>query len=221
MKVLLSFDSLIVLFLISCTSIDKKNIQGLWQLEEVEVDGIDRTVGPVFIDLKPNGSFAASQLSGDLVGTYSFHSPLLELHSTDRSRFNTTWILKYFKEYFVITGREEGFRNIKLQFRKIDKIPSFEEFEDRIVGNWELYKIRRKGEVERLYDTWFSIHKDGAYSLTNKEGNGEKGHAIINARHHKIIFEPDDTAWNAWFYGQELRLTNEKMRIQYSLRKSE
>jgi hypothetical protein len=46
-----------------------------------------------------------------------------------------------------------------------------------------------------------------------------EGKVIINTRHRKMIFEQDSIIWNAWFYGNELRIINPITRIEYSLRK--
>jgi hypothetical protein len=55
--------------------------------------------------------------------------------------------------------------------------------------------------------------------MEDQNGLLEKGRVIINARHRKLIFEHDQTQWAMWFYGDELRLTNEQMGLQYSLRR--
>lgn len=207
------------LLLTGCDSYTEKDIEGLWQLEVVEIDAMKRPVGPTFLEIKANQSFAVSRVTGDLAGVYRLRSDNLSLYSHDRQWFNTTWSLYCYRDILDLNGRDQHNRYAKLRFRKITKIPDFQEFEDKLVGNWQLYKIKKDGEIERQSATWFRIDARGNYSIADGENIIENGLAIINPRHRKLFFENDGTEWSAWFYGEELRLTDDKREVEYSLRK--
>lgn len=209
----------LAIVLLSCDNTTTEDVAGLWQLEAIDIDGYVKEVKPVFIDLKEDNRFAVSQITGDLVGIYSLEDQLLQLKSNDRKWFNTSWKLEYFQDHFILHGKKTPYKTTHLRFKKIDKIPRFDGFANEITGKWQLYKIRRKNEIESVSGTWFNISEDGSYHISGNEGVLEYGRAIINTRHHKIIFEHDETIWDAWFYGRELRLENQQVGIQYSLRK--
>lgn len=212
---LLIFCSLIL----GCKSITSEDLAGLWQLEMINIDGTDRPVAPVFMDIRKDNRFAVSQVSGDQIGFYSLSHQLLELKSRDKKWFNTSWSLRYFKDHIILHGKETPYRTTHLRFRRIDKIPTFEEFETSVIGKWKLYKIREGEKIKRLSNTWFNINENGQYVITQSENQLESGTVVINTRHRKIIFVQDEITWNAWFYGEELRLENDRIGIQYSLKK--
>lgn len=207
--------------LTGCSSYTRQDIEGLWQLEVVEIDAMKKVAGPIFMEINPNRSFAISRETGDLAGVYRLSSRQLSFYSQDQKWFNTTWSLYLYKDLLHLKGRDEKNRYARLRFRKIDKIPDFKEFENKILGKWQLYKIRKAGEVENITNTWFIIDGEGNYLIEDASGHREEGRAFINARHKKIVFEKDSVQWAAWFYGKELRLNNEKLGIEYSLRKKE
>ena len=208
----------LLLNVVACQQVTRNELAGLWELEHLEVDAVPRPVQPIFLEVNTNGSFAISRVSGDQVGMYRFDAPVIKFRSEDRSWFNTSWKIKYFTEFIILRGVEEGYRGTLLRFRRIEAIPDFAEFEARVVGKWHLYKIRKKGEVEKVSAS-FELDRDGKYRMEDQEGLLEKGRVVINTRHRKLIFEHDQTQWEIWFYGDELRLTNEQMGLQYSLRR--
>lgn len=213
------FVPMIFAILIACDS-DNKNIQGLWQLEEVTMDVIENPHEPTFIQINANKSFSISRRSGDLSGIYSIRSREIEMNSTDKDWFNNTWTFLRFEDRLTLKGKDFIYRNIKLKFKKIDKIPDFQEFENKIIGKWLLYKIKNKNTIEKLSNTWFIIDENKNYSIVDDEGPIETGSVDIDTRHKKIIFKNKGVTWNAWFYGEELRLNNKNLSVQYSLRKA-
>ncbi|MTI33237.1 hypothetical protein [Xanthovirga aplysinae] len=211
----------IILFQTTCNPFSKKDIEGLWQLEEAKIDGIIRTYGAIFLQINADNSFAVSRVTGDFGGLYSLRSNKLEMNSNDQLWFNKSWKVNYFEDYLFLKGIEFGNKTTKLEFRKIDEIPDFQDFENKIVGNWQLYQTIKEGNIEKVFNTWFHIDGEGQYLIVDKNGLLEKGRVIINTRHKKVIFENDEMAWKAWFYGKELRLNHERLGIQYCLRKNE
>ena len=118
----------------------------------------------------------------------------------------------------VLTGLEYGYRTTELRFKKVDKISSFEEFENKLNGKWELYKVSEKGYEKKITNTHFLIYED-QYSITENESVIEEGIVSIDARHEKIIFRNTITQWKARFVWDELRLENDEMQLVYRLRK--
>ncbi|WP_416865679.1 MAG: hypothetical protein ACMVP2_25555 [Imperialibacter sp.] len=198
-----------------------QDIEGLWQLETYEQDALAKSFSPVFLEINDNRSFAVSRVKGDLSGVYKLQSDKLAMYSTDVEWFNSTWSVFRYKDLLKLKGKDDRARNVTLSFTRISEVPGFEEFERTIVGEWELYKIRNRNKVERLQQTVFSIDESGNYSIVAAGDIQESGVAVINTRHRKIIFENDQTEWKAWLYGRELRLTNEKTGVEYSLRRGE
>lgn len=194
-------------------------LEGIWSLQEVNVDGLDKIFNPTFIEIQTVNRFAVSRTSGDFVGLYKLDSKRLALHSDDLDWFNTNWEVRRLPNGIGFHGLEYGYRTTELQFRKVKEIPDFQTFENSIVGRWEIYKIRNGSEIQNLADTWFTLDNQKNYSITSGETMLEKGKAVVDARHRKILFENDETSWRAWFYGKELRLDNKKMDIQYRLKK--
>ncbi|WP_421894782.1 hypothetical protein [Marinoscillum sp.] len=202
----------------ACQQVTRNELSGLWELEHLEVDAVPRSANPTFIEINANNSFAVSRVSGDQVGMYHFDAPVIKFRSEDRSWFNTRWKIKYFREFIILRGLEDGYRGTQLRFKRIEVIPDFAEFEERVVGKWHLYKIRKNGDVEKVSAS-FQLDREGNYSMEDQNGLLERGRVVINTRHRKLIFEHDQTQWEIWFYGDELRLTNELMGLQYSLRR--
>lgn len=170
-----------------------------------------------FLKINDNNSFAVSRTSGDLSGIYFIKSDRIRMNSHDRQWFDQDWIVDRFQEYLIL--RAIGPRKTYLKFKKIDEIPSFEEFESEIIGRWQLYKVRSTEGIEKLSNTWFDINPNGEYTISDLDGLLIQGKAVVNTRHRKLIFEQDSTIWDAWFYGKELRIDNPETGIQYSLRK--
>ena len=124
----------IMLGIVACQQVTTKELAGLWELEHLEVDAVPRSANPTFLEINTNSSFAVSRVSGDQVGMYHFDSPLIRFRSEDRSWFNSQWKIKYFKEFIILRGVEEGYRGTQLRFKRIEAIPDFAEFEERVEG---------------------------------------------------------------------------------------
>lgn len=213
------FIILLTIIFFSTCSYEQPDITGLWKLVKVEKDGFIKEAGTTYVEIRPNSSFAVSRTSGDIVGVYKLNANKLELHSRDNTWFNTYWEVNHDHDILKWRGLEFGFGNVFLEFHKVDEIPQFSDFRNAVTGKWQLYKTRTKKGVRHVSETWFIIGEDDKYQIVAKDEILEEGRAIINPRHQKIIFENDQISWNAWFYGKELRLENQKLRLQYSLRK--
>ncbi len=215
----LLFNCVLLVLSISCQTLEKSELKGIWSLREVNIDGLDRTFEPTFIEMQPDDRFALSTTSGDFVGIYGLNDSKLVLKSNDERWFNTNWKIKKVENSLRLSGLDTPHKTTHLRFVKIKSIPDFQSFENDLVGRWELYKIRTKGNVERLNDTWFTLNSKKTYTITKSDSLVEEGHVTVDTRHKKIIFENDETSWRIWYFGTELRLENEKMDVQYSLRK--
>jgi len=219
---------LLVAMATSCSPSHEEPLEGLWELESVMIDAMEKPMVPTFIEIKDNSSFALSRTSGDIVGVYKLNDKNVRFVSHDKqlyphrstSWFNTEWSVYYHNGHMELRGVAADHKYTKLHWKRIDQIPDFQEFEDNIVGKWELYKIRKNNEVIAQSNLSFYIDANGNYALEDPSGKfHEKGRAVIDTRHKKITFESDQTLWNVWLYGRELRLDNEKLGIQYSLRR--
>lgn len=206
-----------LLLCLGCSDISVEDIEGLWQLEEVQVDKMLMITGNTFLEIKDNNSFAVSRTSGDLSGIYFVKNDRIRMNSTDKQWFNRDWVVDHYMDYLILSAI--GPRKIHLKFKKISKIPRFEEFESDVFGKWDLYKVRSEDGIEKLSNTWFDIDKSGRYAISNADGLLSNGKVVINTRHRTLIFEEDSTIWNIWFYGRELRIENPETDVQYSLRK--
>lgn len=202
----------------SCSHVARSELEGLWQLERVEVDGWERKTELTLLKMEHNSSFAISRASGDFTGIYHLRSGVLRFISEDDRWYAMDWRVSVLHDRLRLRGIPYGYGNTYLTFRRLREVPDFSAFENRVSGKWQLYKIRKKGEVERLSDTWFYIDTSGHYRIKRPEGV-EQGKATIDSRHQKIIFVGQDIQWKAWFYGEELRLTHATLGLEYSLRK--
>ncbi|MDW3191686.1 MAG: hypothetical protein R8G66_04955 [Cytophagales bacterium] len=227
--------SLMLLLGIAClmgcrSTVETEKLQGLWELEVFEVDGVEEPHSPYFLQMNPDGSFAVAKRTGDVRGFYDINGSQILFKSTDVVWFNKQWALEILREKIRLTGKgyygktpyysgyRQGFLNTRLTFTPVESIPSFQAFEDAIQGRWELYKIREKGDSEQLTDTWMKI-ENGEYAIAGPD-HYESGAATINTRYRKVYFQGHNTAWDAWFFGEELRLSNNAMELIYNLRKS-
>ena len=172
----------------------------------------------IYLQFDQGGSFRLSQKQGDIIGFYELDGTKLQLSSADDRWFNTNWDAFTKENTMVLTGLEYGYRTTELRFKKVDKISSFEEFENKLNGKWELYKVSEKGNEKKIANTHFLIHED-QYSITENESVIEEGIVSIDARHEKIIFRNTITQWKARFVWDELRLENDEMQLVYRLRK--
>lgn len=222
---------LIISLFVSGCNVDSASdgLQGLWELEVWEVDGVVRNHSPYFLQMNPDGSFALAKRSGDVRGFYDITDNQILFRSKDKTWFNRQWQLEIHREKIRLTGRGDygrkpyyhggvqGELNSRLTFKPVESIPDFQAFEDAMSGKWELYKIRKKGDPEKLADTWMLI-ENGEYTISGPD-HFESGVATINTRYRKIYFEGYDTSWDVWFFGEELRLSNQPMKMTYSLRR--
>jgi len=188
-------------------------------LEYLSVDGYIKPVPPVFIDFSQGNSIAISRTSGDILGFFRVDSETITFKSNDPSWFNSKWKIAILQGELWLRGKDIPYRTTELRFKRIEEIPSFEEIEARIIGDWEIYKVREKGELQTLQNTTFSIDARGLYVIKSNDNVMESGKAAIDTRHLKMIFLDDETSWNIWFYGDEMRLESQYRQIQYSLRK--
>ena len=206
-----------------------EGLQGLWELETLEVDGVIEGHTPYFLQMNPDGSFAVAKRSGDVRGFYDIKGSQILFNSADRIWFDKQWTLEILREKIRLTGKgdygktpyyhgyRQGLLNTRLTFAPVGSIPDFQSFEDAMMGKWELYKIRKKGESEKIVDTWMLI-ENGEYAIAGPD-HFESGTATINTRYRKIYFEGYHTSWDAWFFGEELRLSNKGMNLIYCLRR--
>ena len=204
-------------------------LQGLWELETLEIDGVKEHHAPYYLQMNGDGSFALAKRSGDLRGFFSLKGNQVKFSSADTQWFNRQWTFEVLRDKIRLTGKGDyggspsldlgpvGVLNSRLTFVPVKRVPDFQSFEDALLGKWELYRIRKSGRSEKLKDTWLALRK-GAYALQGPD-HFESGGASINTRYRKVFFEGQETAWNAWFFGDELRLSNASMGMEYSLRK--
>lgn len=210
-----------VIFLLfcSCVNIDHQKIVGLWELQEVTVDVIPKEVQATYLKINADQSFAIARRSGDISGIYTFGPKSIAFVSEDVRWFNTKWKMSYIDGNLILTGVAFKYRGTKLRFQQVTNVPDFQEFENKLIGDWQIYSTQQNDNWQPLKDTWFRIDENGNYAILDSSGLLEQGQVAINTRHKKIIFESDSTIWNAWFYGPELRLDNTEFGLHYSLRR--
>lgn len=202
-----------------CGESENADLQGLWQLEKINIDGYERPLSRGFVEFKDDGSFAVSQVDGDFLGTYTIRDKTTQLVSNTTSWFNTSWTFFTLDGQLHLRGTELGFRNTKLTFRKVNQVPAFDDFETRLMGVWNLYKIYQDDQIKVQRNTQMTFDDGSSYSIKEDSIEQEAGLVIIDTRHQKISFEHHETAWRAWFYGDELRLSNDQMGLRYCLRR--
>lgn len=200
---------------------EREDLYGLWELKEVNVDALDRTFQPTLLMIKPNWTYSVSMVSGDFSGIYQLSRNQVRFDAAAHPWFTTSWHIEYFPDHIKLRGTEYGYRGTMLRLEKLEKVPDYHSFEEKVLGAWELYKVRTKDSTSLLSNTTFSIGEEGAYSIVQGDVVLDRGPAIVNTRHHKIVFVRDSLQWDVWFYGREMRLENEKIGTQYSLRKFE
>ena len=66
---------ILALTVFGCSDITVNDIEGLWHLEEVEVDKMPMSIGNTFLEINDNNSFAVSRTSGDLSGEFPGEFP--------------------------------------------------------------------------------------------------------------------------------------------------
>ncbi|WP_422362038.1 hypothetical protein [Reichenbachiella sp.] len=210
----------LALVVLSCQSLQKEDLVGLWELERALMDKNPVSDESTYLQIHPNGSYAVSRTSGDLSGVYVLGETKIHFQGADpKSWFNSDWKAKRVEDHLLLAGRDEINRRIELKFVQVDEIPSFGEFEERVIGKWEMFLMMKDGIPEKMPKTFMTIDEKGNYTISDTTGVMDYGKTAINTRHHKVIFERDETLWDVWFWGRELRLQNKEMGIQYHLRK--
>lgn len=204
-----------MLFL-SCSEDPK--IEGLWELQKVDIDMIPKRFKPTYLKIEHGGSFYVSKEEGDLTGLYRLENSLLSLSSEDERWFNRSWKVFAKEDELVLNDVRNGYRGAQLRFKKIEKFPDFEEFLQTLTGSWELYKMKEKGQTKTVANTFFII-ADENYIIKEDEKILEEGKVLIDARHQKMTFENAEMTWDARFVWDELRLENDQIGLTYRLRK--
>lgn len=217
-KILLFF---LTLLLIDCSSVDPNEAVGLWKLEKSTLDAFEQPVASLFLQINSNNSFSVSRQKGDLTGLFEISQSHVTFHSQDKAWFNQQWKFKSIGDHLILQEHSYPLRGRRLSFRKVEKLPRFDAFAKQIWGEWELFKIRANSTISTSSQLTFHIDKSGNYSIYDDKVLQESGSVEVDARHHKITFQNDKTTWNAWFFGRELRLQNDLLGIQYSLRRPE
>lgn len=217
----------------SCSSLNEENLHGLWILEEVSVDELEKSHSSEYIEFKRDHIFSLTTQKKDLFGFYKLSGNSLNFQSENNKWYNDTWNCSIIDEDVMILKGKGNYAklnayagdmtrlNTRLIFRKVQKIASGEDFVKRITGRWDLYQIRDRGEnLPDKLELEFIIDDQGNYRIVENSQTLEQGLASINARHHKIIFEGEKEAWKVWFFGNEMRMDHPAMGRQYRLRRS-
>ncbi len=148
-----------VLFCSSCHQPKEKELVGLYQLTELNVDGMNRPIGPELLDLKSDGTFAISRVTGDHVGFYQLKGTKIKFVSEAGDRFNARWQLQLVQTRLQLQGLDEGYTVTRMTFDPIKKVPRFDDFEDQVIGRWQIYKSRQLNKVQRVEDTYLMIDR--------------------------------------------------------------
>ncbi|RED94380.1 hypothetical protein [Marinoscillum furvescens] len=218
LKYRLIFPVLILMLCQACQDLTPAQISGLWRLDALNIDGFEKPVDQLYMQLQPNGSFAVTRPAGDLVGTYELHNGEIHFNSPHTPWWNDAWSLQLIQRQLRLRGKKAPYFTTFLTFTPVEKIPDFDEFEEELVGNWVLYRIRKKGKKTFPAQTYMSF-TPVSYLLSVDGKTQERGGLKVDPRHRKLIFENQETAWKAWFYGRELRLSNAELELEYSLRR--
>lgn len=218
LKQLQKVSVLTLLLNISCQKLSQDQVSGLWRLDELNIDGFDKPVDQLYLQILENGSFAVTRPAGDMVGTFELQNDVLRFHSVYQPWWNEAWNTQLIQGELRLRGTQTPHVTTFLKFTPVDHIPDFSEFERALMGEWALYRIRKSGDKTFPNQTYMTF-TPRSYSLKVDHATYESGGLKIDPRHRKLIFEHHDTAWKAWFYGRELRLTNSELELEYSLRR--
>jgi len=204
----------------ACQSLKKEEIIGLWELENVLRDKMVVAGEATYLQIHPNGSYSVSRTTGDMSGVYQLGETKIHFQGVDKKGwFNSDWKAERIQEYLLLAGRDNENRRVEMKFKQIEQIPTFSEFEQQVVGRWEMFLMMKNGIPEKIPKTFMFIDGSGNYTISDIKGIQDQGRSVINTRHHKVIFEREDTYWDVWFWGKELRLLNNELGIQYHLRR--
>ena len=213
--------ALLFIVLVGCQSVQKEELIGLWELEKALRDKMPMSDESTYMQIHANGSYAISRVTGDMSGVYKLGETKIHFQGADpKGWFNSDWKVKRVEDHLLLAGRDEINRRIELNFHKVERMPTFEAFEQEVIGEWEMFLMMKNGIPEKVTKTYLNIDDSGSYSISDSTGVLDQGHSVINTRHHKVIFERDNTHWDVWFWGKELRLQNKEMDIQYHLRRA-
>ncbi|MEM8940182.1 MAG: hypothetical protein AAGC64_12650 [Bacteroidota bacterium] len=203
-------------FLFTCLIIagcnEKPYVTGLWELQAVSIDMIDRSSKSLFIKFEKSGSFSVSQQSGDVIGLYALQGDKLKFYSSDEKWFNRKWNVRNYKNELIFNGLGYGYSQTELRFKSVNEFPAFEKFQERLYGDWKLYKLSGNGKDKRILNTYLQISSD-YYTII------EEGKLSVDTRHQKISFETTETIWNVRFVWDQLRLENKESGLTYRLKK--
>ena len=106
----------ILLVYISTSCQEQAQIEGLWELQELNIDMYKKHTPSIYLQFDQGGSFRLSQKQGDIIGFYELDGTKLELSSTDDKWFNTNWDAFTKENIMVLTGLEYGYRTTDLRF---------------------------------------------------------------------------------------------------------
>ena len=210
----------------------QENLIGLWSLEEVKIDKYQEQPKSLFLQLSKDGTFAVAKASGDINGLYRASNSKLTLTAAQEEVYNQRWDVFCHEDFLMLKGqssysdfashkryRDYGPLSTELKFKRIEKVPNYQEIAEQVAGSWDLYKIRTEDDIQKLSGTTFEIDNQGNYAMSGEDGLNERGVATINARYRKLYFEDEELAWNIRFIGKELRLSQPELNLEYSLRK--
>ena len=133
----------VLIVLLGCA--ESPTIEGLWELQKVDVDMIPKRFRPTYLKIEKDGSFYVSKENGDLTGLYQLNNTLLSFSSNDEKWFNQSWKVFATDKELVLNHVKNSYRGAQLRFKKIEQFPDFEEFQQALDGTWELYKTEEKG----------------------------------------------------------------------------
>ncbi|MEQ9216931.1 MAG: hypothetical protein RLO17_02745 [Cyclobacteriaceae bacterium] len=202
-----------------CSMTQEKEVIGLWQLDNVHFMHFERKFEQAILSIHENGTFAVSQAENDFVGLYKINGDTLEFISTDETWFNEPWSLGISNGEMFLEGIGKNLSETSLTFKQLDQIPDLNIVEEKLIGSWDLYKIRGNGRSDKnLSNTLLHISDDGQYIIHDEFGLLEQGKMYINSRHRNIVFENNNIIWDVLLLNDELRLTDEQTGLQYCLR---
>ncbi len=202
-----------------CNTSNHDDLVGLWQLDNVHFMHLERKFEQAILSINENGTFAVSETEKDFVGVYKLNEDTLKFFSWEASWFNEEWKVKVNNGKMYLTGAGGSHTKTSLVFKSLEDIPNLNAVEEKLIGSWDLYKIRGNGRSDKnLSNTLLHISDDGQYIIHDELGLLEQGKMYINSRHKNIVFESNEIIWDVLIVDNELRLTDEKTGLQYCLR---
>ena len=204
-----------------CKTSVKEDLVGLWQLDNVQFMHYERKFEQAILSINENETFAVSGAEKDFVGVYKVSQDTLKFFSRETSWFNEKWKVKFDDGKMLLTGANDNYISTSLVFKSLERIPNLNTVEEKLIGSWDLYKVRGNGRSDKnLPNTLLHISEDGQYMIHDDLGLLEQGKMYINSRHNNIVFESNDVIWDVLLLDGELRLTDEQTGLQYFLREN-